>query len=73
MAISVDVQKKLGEFELNVKFESTSKRIGILGASGCGKSMTLKSIAGIETPTEGKIQIGEHVLFDSKTMHYFQR
>ena len=66
MAISVDVQKKLGEFELNVKFESTSKRIGILGASGCGKSMTLKSIAGIETPTEGKIQIGEHVLFDSK-------
>ena len=35
MAISVDVQKKLGEFELNVKFESASKRIGILGASGC--------------------------------------
>lgn len=66
MAISVDVQKKLGEFALNVKFESASKRIGILGASGCGKSMTLKSIAGIETPTEGKIQIGEHVLFDSK-------
>ena len=66
MAISVDVQKKLGEFELDVKFESTSKRIGILGASGCGKSMTLKSIAGIETPTDGKIQIGEHVLFDSK-------
>lgn len=66
MAISVDVQKRLGEFELDVKFESTSKRIGILGASGCGKSMTLKSIAGIETPTDGKIQIGEHVLFDSK-------
>lgn len=66
MAIYVDVHKKLGEFELNMKFESTSKRIGILGASGCGKSMTLKSIAGIEAPTEGKIQVGNKVLFDSK-------
>lgn len=66
MAINVEIQKKFGEFELNMNFKSTSKRIGILGASGCGKSMTLKSIAGIETPTEGKIQIGEKILFDSK-------
>lgn len=65
MAIYVDIRKKLGAFELNVKFESSSKRIGILGASGCGKSMTLKSIAGIEVPTEGKIRIDDKALFDS--------
>ena len=50
MAIEVKIQRKLSTFELNIDFKSDSKRIGILGASGCGKSMTLKSIAGIEPP-----------------------
>lgn len=67
MCIQVDIQKKIGDFSLEVQFQSTSRRIGILGASGCGKSMTLKSIAGIETPDKGKIQIGERVLFDSES------
>ncbi|MEE1086598.1 MAG: cyclic pyranopterin monophosphate synthase MoaC [Schaedlerella sp.] len=65
MAVTVDIQKDLGGFNLNIQFKSSAKRIGILGASGCGKSMTLKSIAGIETPTTGKICIGERVLYDS--------
>lgn len=47
MAIEVKIQRKLSTFELNIDFKSDSKRIGILGASGCGKSMTLKSIAGL--------------------------
>ena len=65
MGIKVDIKKKLGEFSLDVHFQTESKRIGILGASGCGKSMTLKSIAGIETPDSGMIQIDDTVLFDS--------
>ena len=48
MGIKVDIKRKLGEFSLDIHFQTESKRIGILGASGCGKSMTLKSIAGIE-------------------------
>ena len=64
--VDLEIKKQYGKFRLDVAFKSEKKRIGILGASGCGKSLTLKSIAGIETPTEGKIQIGEHVLFDSK-------
>ena len=65
MAMEVKIHKKLGEYELDVHWKSTKKRIGILGASGSGKSLTLKSIAGIEHPDQGHIQIGDHVLYDS--------
>lgn len=65
MGISVQIKKALGEFELNVQFQGKSNRIGILGASGSGKSMTLKSIAGIENPEEGLISVDGKILFDS--------
>ena len=65
MEMEVKIHKKLGEYELDVHWKSTKKRIGILGASGSGKSLTLKSIAGIEHPDQGHIQIGDHVLYDS--------
>lgn len=48
MSMEVKIHKKLGEYELDVYWKSMKKRIGILGASGSGKSLTLKSIAGIE-------------------------
>ena len=65
MGIEVNIRKDFGNFLLDVAFSSNSRRIGILGASGCGKSMTLKVIAGIETPDEGLIRVGESVLYDS--------
>lgn len=40
--------------------------MALLGASGCGKSMTLKCIAGIVTPDRGRIVLGGRVLFDSE-------
>ena len=46
--IRADIKKRIGGFELDVLIESDARRIGILGASGSGKSMTLRSIAGIE-------------------------
>ena len=64
MSISVDINKRLGDFSLEISFETDAKRIGILGPSGCGKSMTLKSIAGIEKPDSGHIRIDNRVLFD---------
>lgn len=67
MAINVQIKKKLGNFRLDIRFQSDSKRIGILGASGCGKSMTLKSIAGIETPDEGRIEVEGRTLFDRES------
>ena len=65
MELDVNIKKQLGTFELDVAFQSNSKRIGILGASGCGKSMTLKCIAGIEQADAGRIVKGQDVFFDS--------
>ena len=39
--------------------------VTLLGPSGCGKTTTLRMIAGLETPTNGKITIGDRVVFDS--------
>ena len=64
MSIKVQIRRKLDSFLLDISFQSESRRIGILGASGCGKSMTLKSIAGIETPDQGCIEVEGHTLFD---------
>ncbi len=50
MAIDVSVQKRWGDFSLDVSFSSPGGIVGLLGASGCGKSKTLQSIAGIEKP-----------------------
>lgn len=66
MAISVDIEKKLHGFTLKVKLESDGSPMGILGASGSGKSMTLRCIAGIQTPDSGRIVVNDKVLFDSE-------
>lgn len=65
MPITVDIQKKLQSLNLQIKWSSSARRIAILGASGAGKSMTLKMIAGIETPDRGKIIADGRTLFDS--------
>lgn len=66
MGLTVDIKKKLGDFTLEVQFETRGNVMGLLGASGCGKSMTLKCIAGVEKPDEGRIVLGDKVLFDSE-------
>lgn len=66
MKLQVQIKKKLGTFHLDAAFETEEGVFAILGASGCGKSMTLKCIAGIETPDEGKIVLDGKILFDSQ-------
>ena len=66
MRLSVDIHKDFGPFRLDAAFETDSSAVtGLLGASGCGKSVTLRCIAGIETPDEGHIELDGEVLFDS--------
>ena len=65
MSLQVDIRKSFGPFRLDVAFETDGDILGILGASGCGKSVTLKCIAGIEKPDEGRVVLNGRVLFDS--------
>ena len=66
MSLHIDITKNLSSFNLDVSMESKGGIIGFLGASGSGKSMTLKCIAGLEKPSKGKIVINDKVLFDSQ-------
>lgn len=64
--LEVQIYKKLAEFDLDVSFQVDDCILGLMGASGSGKSMTLKCIAGIETPDQGRIVLNNRVLFDSE-------
>ena len=66
MSVFVDIEKTLGSFHLKVRFEAGNETLALLGASGSGKSMTLKCIAGIEKPDRGRIVVDDVVLFDSE-------
>lgn len=64
MSFFVDIRKQYGDFLLDVQLQAQNSIVGFLGASGCGKSLTLKCIAGIETPDSGKIIVNGRTLFD---------
>jgi len=66
MGIEINIEKHLNNFDLCVNYKSNKKIIGILGTSGSGKSLTLRSIAGLITPDKGKIMLGNRILFDSE-------
>ncbi len=67
MEIFIDIKKKLPGFQLDVKLASEKDIIGILGASGSGKSMLLRCISGLVNPDEGKIIINGKTFFDSQS------
>ncbi|HEV2707010.1 MAG TPA: molybdenum ABC transporter ATP-binding protein [Pyrinomonadaceae bacterium] len=63
--LSVKVQKQFEDFALDVEFNAPPGVTIIFGASGSGKTTTLKAIAGLFQPDAGRISIGERVLYDS--------
>ncbi|MEG1433419.1 sulfate/molybdate ABC transporter ATP-binding protein [Eubacterium sp.] len=65
MGLSVNIVKAFGDFTLEVAFETGEEIFAVLGESGCGKSLTLKCIAGIEKPDSGRICLNDRVLYDS--------
>ena len=80
MSLQAAIKKRFSGFSLDVSLNTDGGVMGILGASGSGKSMTLKCIAGIETPDEGRIVLststcrrrsGKSVIY-SKIMHCFR-
>ena len=69
MRIEVDIRKTLHangrDFTLDVKFACEDDLGVVFGPSGAGKSLTLRAIAGLEKPDDGRIVMGDKVLFDS--------
>ena len=67
--VLTDVTKRYGSFyavdHLDLVIEDKSF-VTLLGPSGCGKTTTLRMIAGLETPTSGRIEIGNEVVFDGE-------
>jgi molybdate ABC transporter permease protein len=61
----VDIEKQLSNFKLDTAFTAQQETLGILGGSGSGKSMTLRCIAGVDTPEIGRIVLNGRSLFDS--------
>ena len=66
MSLDVRIKKSFGDYTLDVAFAGGDETLGFLGASGCGKSLTLRCIAGIETPDAGRIVVNGKVFFDSE-------
>lgn len=62
--LSVDVEKKLGEFTIAAKFETAGGATALFGPSGSGKTSIVNMIAGLVTPDRGRIVLDDIVLFD---------
>lgn len=64
VSLDVDIEKAMGDFRLDVAFSAGDETLGFLGASGCGKSLTMRCIAGIEKPDAGHIVVNGTTFFD---------
>jgi molybdate transport system ATP-binding protein len=63
--LSVDIEKRLGDFDLKAAFESSGNVTALFGGSGSGKTSIVNMIAGLITPDRGRIMLDDIVLFDS--------
>jgi len=66
MALEVAIEKQVQGFGLAVEFTADGPPLGLLGPSGSGKTMTLRAIAGLDTPDRGRIVLHGRTLFDSE-------
>lgn len=65
--LTIDVNKKLGDFSLDAKFEGSSGVTALFGPSGSGKTSIIGMVAGLMKPDSGRITINGEVMFDSAT------
>jgi molybdate transport system ATP-binding protein len=65
IALTLDVTMRQQSFVLQVRETAAVEVLGVFGPSGSGKTSLLEAIAGIRTPDEGEIRVGDRVLFSS--------
>jgi len=64
--LACNIKKKLNGFSLDVRLTAKAGVTALMGASGSGKSMTLRCVAGISKPDSGRIELNGVTLFDSE-------
>ena len=64
--LSVDVEKRLGDFSIAARFETAAGVTALFGPSGAGKTTLVNMIAGLVAPDRGRITLADDVLFDSE-------
>ena len=62
MALEVDIEKRLGSFQLNVRFNAEDGVLSLLGASGCGKSTLLRIVSELQERDGGEIVFHDNTL-----------
>ena len=67
MTLSLDIKKRLGNFNLDVSFECGSGVTALFGKSGAGKSSIVQMLAGLVDPDEGTIRIDNNLVFDNSS------
>ena len=67
MSVSVRIERTLGDFALRVAFDAAPGITALFGPSGAGKTLTLRSIAGLTRPDAGRIVVSGRTLFDAAT------
>jgi molybdate transport system ATP-binding protein len=65
--LRIDVERRVGAFEMRVAFDSDAQVTALFGRSGAGKTSLVNLIAGLARPDRGRIEIDGRVLFDSAT------
>ncbi|MGE5372682.1 MAG: sulfate/molybdate ABC transporter ATP-binding protein [Solirubrobacterales bacterium] len=65
--LTIDIQKTLPDFNLDIQFSVANETVALLGPSGSGKTTALHAIAGLIQPDSGRIALDQRVLFDAAT------
>jgi len=65
VTLEAAIESRLGAFHLQIRFRMRGGITALFGPSGAGKSLTLRHIAGLQRPEEGRIVLGDRTLFDT--------
>ncbi len=63
--LSLEIERRLGDFRLAVSFEAGDGVTALFGRSGAGKTSVINAIAGILRPDRGRIAINGETVFDA--------
>ena len=64
MSWQVRVKLQVGSLRLDLDLAGELQPVALIGPNGSGKTTLLRTIAGAYQPEQGRIEVGDQVLFD---------